>query len=153
VPAKISKCLSGWGLCFFYSSRGCSFLPRHSRDIPRNSVFDLPFACCPRAREPGSAPPNRRASAIREKTPEIDLRGPPVVDLSLPPLVRLAPGGGHRQPRNGPGNFSWGAPRIQGELLKDLPGLIYHQRAQWNDFWLRGSTRTSFLTITGSPVG
>jgi hypothetical protein len=29
---------------------------------------------------------------------------------------------------------------------KRPPGLIYHQRAQSNDFWLRVATRTSFLT-------
>jgi hypothetical protein len=28
-------------------------------------------------------PPNRRASEVREKPPEIDLRGAPVVDLSV----------------------------------------------------------------------
>jgi hypothetical protein len=27
--------------------------------------------------------------------------------------------------------------------------LIYHQRAQSNDFWLRAATRTSFLTVRG----
>jgi Cyclic nucleotide-binding domain len=32
-------------------------------------------------------------------------------------------------------------------LAKDLPGLIYQQRAQGNDFWLRAATSTSFLTI------
>ena len=32
-------------------------------------------------------------------------------------------------------------------LAKDLPGLIYHQRAQSNEFWLRAATRTVFLTI------
>jgi hypothetical protein len=58
-----------------------------SPDTPRNSVFDLRFARCFRAREPGSAPPNRRASEVREKSPEIDLGGPPVVDLSVPPLA------------------------------------------------------------------
>ena len=46
-----------------------------SHDTPRHSVLDLPFACCPRAREPGSAPPNRRTSEVRKKTPEIDLPG------------------------------------------------------------------------------
>src|SRR6267378_4367967 len=32
-------------------------------------------------------------------------------------------------------------------LAKALPGPIYHQRAQSNDFWLRAATRTSFFTI------
>ena len=41
-----------------------------SQDNPHNSVFDLPFAGCSQAREPGSAPPNRRASEVRKKTPE-----------------------------------------------------------------------------------
>jgi hypothetical protein len=44
-----------------------------------------------------SAPPNRRASKVRRKTPEINLRRPPVLDLSLPPLARLALDAGHRQ--------------------------------------------------------
>src|SRR5437773_4591472 len=34
-------------------------------------------------------------------------------------------------------------------LAKDLPGLIYHQRAQSNDFWLMAPTRTSSLTKRG----
>src|SRR6266481_1128069 len=72
-----------------------------SQDNPHNSVFDLPFAGCSQAREPGSVPPNRRASEVRKETPEIDLRGPPVVDLSVSPLARLALGAGHRQARNG----------------------------------------------------
>src|SRR6266481_2579174 len=29
---------------------------------------------------------------------------------------------------------------------KRPPGLIYHQRAQRNDFWLRAATRANFLT-------
>jgi hypothetical protein len=33
----------------------------------------------PQAREPGYAPPNRRASAVREKASEIDFRGPSVL--------------------------------------------------------------------------
>src|SRR5215469_14703150 len=49
------------------------------------------------------APLNRRASEVRCKTPEINLRRPPLVDLSLAPLARLAHGAGHRQTRNGPG--------------------------------------------------
>jgi hypothetical protein len=32
-------------------------------------------------------------------------------------------------------------------LAKDLPGLIYHHRAQSNAFLLRAVTATSFLTI------
>ena len=34
------------------------------------------LACCPGAREPGPAPPNRRASEVRSKTLEINLRRP-----------------------------------------------------------------------------
>src|SRR5215469_7037091 len=48
------------------------------------------FACRRGARERGPAPPNRRVSKIRRKTPEINLRRTSVLDLSLPPLVRLA---------------------------------------------------------------
>src|SRR6266576_7303102 len=35
------------------------------------------------------------------KRPKIDLKGPPVADLTVPLLARLALGAGHRQPRNG----------------------------------------------------
>jgi hypothetical protein len=74
-----------------------------SPDTPRHSTVDLSLASCPRTRKPGSAPPNRRASAIREKTPDLDLMGPPAVDRSLPPLARLAlsPRHGHGQAGNG----------------------------------------------------
>jgi len=51
----------------------------------------------------GSASPNWCASAVREKTPEIDPSGPPVVGLAVPPLERLAFSPGHRQARNGRG--------------------------------------------------
>jgi hypothetical protein len=44
-------------------------------DAPRNSI-DLSFARCISTGESGSAPPNRRASAIREKTTNIDFSGP-----------------------------------------------------------------------------
>ncbi len=41
--SKISKCLSGWGLFFFYNSRRCSFLSRHSSQLClRSSVRVLP---------------------------------------------------------------------------------------------------------------
>jgi len=79
------------------------------------------------------------------KRPKINRRRPPVLDLSLSALARLALGAGHRQAWNrrslasrcvssvpGPGkcgaayldrkmcreNPTWGAPRIHGELLK-----------------------------------
>ena len=64
-----------------------------SYGIPRNLAFDPAAACRPAAREPGSAPPNRCASKVRRKTPEVNLRRPPLVDLSLPSLARLAIGG------------------------------------------------------------
>ena len=32
-------------------------------------------------------------------------------------------------------------------MPKDLPGLIYHQRALSNEFLLRAATGTSFLTV------
>jgi hypothetical protein len=97
--SKISKYLSGWRL---YSLRNSIILAdaHFSHDIPRNFILDLPFASCSSAREPGSAPPNRRASEVRGKTAEIDSSGPPVVDLPVPPLARLALGAGHRQARN-----------------------------------------------------
>ena len=34
-------------------------------------VLDLPFACCPSTREPGAAPPNRRASEYTAKRPKL----------------------------------------------------------------------------------
>src|SRR5207302_1318762 len=72
-----------------------------SHDTPRNSVVDLPVACFPRAREPGSTPSNRRAPQVCRKAPKIDRGRPPAVDLSVAPLARLALGVGHRQARNG----------------------------------------------------
>ena len=71
--------------------------------IVHHSVFDVPFARGASAGEPGSAPPNRRASAVVEKAPEIDPSRPPVVGLAVSHLARLAPGPGHRQTRNGLG--------------------------------------------------
>jgi len=68
-----------------------------SYGTPCYPAFDPAFACCPGARESGPAPPNRRASEVRCKTPEINLRRPPLLDLSLPPLARLAIGAGDRQ--------------------------------------------------------
>src|SRR5215469_9226820 len=72
-----------------------------SHDTACDSVLGLASACCPAARERSSAPPNRRASTVRRKTPEINLRRPPVLDLSVPTLARLALSLGHRQVRNG----------------------------------------------------
>jgi hypothetical protein len=79
-----------------------------SRDAPRKSVFDLPFARCPPAGESGSAPPNRRASAILEKTTEINSSGSLIMGLALPHLERLALGAGHCRARNGRGLASQG---------------------------------------------
>jgi hypothetical protein len=42
---------------------------------------------------------------------------------------------------------SWGG--MMGGVFVAPSGLIY--RAQRNDFWLRGATRTSFLTIRDRP--
>ena len=72
-----------------------------SHDTPLHPDLDLPFASRTEAGEPGSAPPNRRASAVRWKTPKTDLRGSLVVGLAVPHLERLARGAGHRQTRNG----------------------------------------------------
>src|SRR5438046_6800606 len=72
-----------------------------SYDTPRIFGLDLPVACFPRAREPGSTPSNRRAPQVCRKTPKIDRGRPPAVDLSVAPLARLALGVGHRQARNG----------------------------------------------------
>src|SRR2546429_593529 len=72
-----------------------------SHDTPRIFGLDLPVACFPRAREPGSAPSNRRAPQVCRKAPKIDRGRPPAVDLSVAPLARLALGVGHRQARNG----------------------------------------------------
>src|SRR2546429_207055 len=72
-----------------------------SHDTPRIFGVDLPVACFPRAREPGSPPSNRRAPQVCRKAPKIDRGRPPAVDLSVAPLARLALGVGHRQARNG----------------------------------------------------
>src|SRR6516164_5305238 len=81
--SKISKCLSGCGLSFLADA--C-----FSYDVPCHLAFDSAFACRVGAREPGAAPSNRHASKVLRKTSEIDLRRPPLVDLSLKPLARLA---------------------------------------------------------------
>src|SRR6266576_386119 len=72
-----------------------------SHDTPRNSVLDLPVACFPRAREPGSTPSIRRAPQVCRKASKIDRGRPPPLDLSVALLARLALGVGHRQARNG----------------------------------------------------
>src|SRR5215469_16783425 len=54
-----------------------------------NSGLDSTFACCPGARDPRFAPTNRHASEVRCKTPKVDLWGPSVLDLCLPPPARL----------------------------------------------------------------
>src|SRR5215468_4683676 len=74
-----------------------------SQVMSSNSALDFTFACCPGSREPGSAPPNRRTSEVRCKTPEINLWRPPLVGLFVPPLARLALSAGHRQARDGRG--------------------------------------------------
>jgi hypothetical protein len=51
----------------------------------------------------GFAPSNRRASAVDDKTPEIERWGPHVVGLSLPRLAGLALGAGHGSARDGGG--------------------------------------------------
>ena len=63
-----------------------------SDDSLRYSMFALPLARCPRTRELGSAPPNRRAAALRQKTPQVNPSGPPFVGLAVPDLGRLALG-------------------------------------------------------------
>jgi hypothetical protein len=77
-------------------------------DTPHKSVFDLLFARCAPAGEPGSAPPDRRASAMRKKSPKIDSSGPPIMGLAVPHLERLALGAGHHPARNGRGLASQG---------------------------------------------
>ena len=49
----------------------------------------------------GFAPSNRRASAVDDKTPEIERWGPHVVGLSLPRLAGRALGAGHSSARDG----------------------------------------------------
>src|SRR5215472_2369695 len=77
----------------------------------------------PRTREVGFASSNRRAAAFCEKTSQVNLRGPPIVSLSVRPLARLALGTRHRQARNSRGLASCqlspvldleGAPRTTG---------------------------------------
>src|SRR5215467_11264509 len=59
-----------------------------SEDTPCHAGFDLSFARCPAAGEPGSAPPNRHPSALREKTPEADPRKPLIVWIALSHIGR-----------------------------------------------------------------
>src|SRR5215469_18957559 len=61
-----------------------------------DSGLDSTFACCPGARDPRSAPPNRRSSEARRKTPKFDFGGPSDLDLSLPPPGRKAADRGTR---------------------------------------------------------
>src|SRR5260370_37895244 len=79
-----------------------------SHDTLHRSVLDLPFARCSPGGEPGSAATYRRASAVGEKTPEIDPRRPPAVGMAVSPLARLAFRIGHRQARNRPSMASCG---------------------------------------------
>jgi len=66
--SKTSKCLSGRHLyCFRKPFSHAHF----SHDTPRCSACYLPLARCPRTRETGLAPSNRRAAAVGNKTPEI----------------------------------------------------------------------------------
>src|SRR5262249_17545321 len=81
--------------------------------------LDLSLARCPRAGEPGSAPPNRHPSALRQKTPEADPSRSPVWGRPVPPLERLALGAGHRQTRNGRGLAS-----CRFSLVLDLEGAL-----------------------------
>src|SRR6516164_4467469 len=91
--SKTSKCLSG-----IYKP----FSDAHSsHDTPRRSACYFPLARCPRTRELGSAPSNRRGSAVDDKTPEIDRWGPPCVGITVPHLERLALGAGHRATGDG----------------------------------------------------
>src|ERR1700682_6829360 len=46
-----------------------------SHDTPLHPDLDLPFASRTEVGEPGSAPPNRRASAVGWKTPKTDPSG------------------------------------------------------------------------------
>src|SRR5208283_2623378 len=81
---KTSNCLSGSHLYFFHKP----FSDAHfSHDTPRCSACYLALARCPRTREPGFAPSNRRASAVGDKTPGVDRWGPHIVGFSLPHLA------------------------------------------------------------------
>jgi len=96
---KISKCLRGQGLFFIHNSHRCSFFSLHSlqRSTTLSSIFRSRAALGSRT---SPCATTAAASAVCEKTPEIDFRGPPVADLSVPPLARLALGHGRRQARN-----------------------------------------------------
>jgi hypothetical protein len=100
VPLENLETLRRRGL---YSFPNSSSDADFSQNPPRHSVFDGSLARRPRAREPGSAPPSRRASAVGEKAPEIDYRGPCILGLSFPSLAQLVLGSRHRQARNGRG--------------------------------------------------
>lgn len=48
-------------------------------------MFALPLTRCPRTGKLGPAPPNRRASAVGEEAPEVDLTGSLLLGLAVPP--------------------------------------------------------------------
>ena len=84
------------GLCFFYNSRHAHF----SHDLATLSSI---FRSCAALGLENLALRHQIGVLQRSarKRPKLTLRGPPVVDPSVPPLVRLALGAGHCQPRNG----------------------------------------------------
>src|SRR2546425_8413469 len=100
-----------------------------SHDTPRNSVVDLPVACFPRAREPGSTPSNRRAPQVCRKAPQIDLGRPPAVDLSVAPLARLALGVGFDLSERSVSRWIRRAPRNPDPLKRWLTFLRNHREA------------------------
>src|SRR3989440_861421 len=117
-----------------------------SHDTPRNSVVDLPVACFPRAREPGSTPSNRRAPQVCRKAPKIDSGRPPAVDLSVAPLARLALGVAHRQARNG---RSLASCRLS--FVLDLEGALRKTRTTRH---FKRSPRPDAQDVPGeSPLG
>lgn len=98
--SKISKCLSVRELYFLSNSLPMLILLTTLLGT-LSSMFRSRVAI--ELRELGSAPRNRGASTLHEKTLQVDPSGPPVLGLAVPPLERLACGTRHRQARNGRG--------------------------------------------------
>jgi hypothetical protein len=79
--SKISKYLRGWSLYVLHNSRRCPFLSRHSSQLCGRSFVRL---LCSSWRIWLCVTKSACFRGPLCKTPEIDLGGPPAVDLNVP---------------------------------------------------------------------